>query len=212
MPDAKIDTKTYFKTFGTDLKNHLHRTQQVELSVNKALKLFSRIGESAEEFAARCAAAADAKADEEQAKITVSLQKKADTVEAAIAKAQDRVEEREVDVSTRKRDTVLSGLGSLAGAVLGGRKNARSIAAGMKGVLSKGGQVSRTTQRVETAKNRVEDKTLALEDLEADLADQLVDIDDRWQIVAAEVETLEVGLEKTDITVDEVALVWIPTS
>ena len=53
LPDAKIDTKTYFKTFGTDLKNHLHRTQQVELSVNKALKLFSRIGESAEEFAAR---------------------------------------------------------------------------------------------------------------------------------------------------------------
>ena len=123
-----------------------------------------------------------------------------------------RVEELEVDVSTRKRDTVLSGLGSLAGAVLGGRKSASSIARGMKGVLSKGGQVSRTSQRVDTAKNRVEDKALELEELEADLADQITEIDDRWNAVAAEVETMEVGLEKTDITIDEVALIWIPTA
>ncbi|MEL7207875.1 MAG: hypothetical protein AAGK32_06520, partial [Actinomycetota bacterium] len=212
LPDAKIHTKTYFRDFETALKNHLHRSQQVELSVNPELKLYSRIGETPEEFAARCAGEADARADEERAKLTEKLRKRADRVEAAIAKAQDRVEELEVDVSTRKTDRVLSGLGSLAGAVLGGRKSASSIARGMKGVLSKSGQVSRTQQRVETARNRVEDKVDELEELEAELADQLLDIDERWDAAAAAIETMEVGLEKTDITVDQVALIWVPTA
>ena len=211
LPEAKIHTKTYFRTYATDLKNHLHRSQQVEVLVNPELKLYSRIGESAEEFTTRCAAAAEAKADEEQAKITEKLRGKSDRVKAAIAKARDRVEELEVDVSTRKRDTVLSGLGSLAGAVLGGRKSASSIARSVKGVLSKRGQVARTSQRVESAQNRVDDKLAELEELEADLADQIVDIEDRWSAAADTVETLEVGLEKTDITVDDVTLVWIPT-
>jgi hypothetical protein len=212
LPEAKIHTKTFFKTFATDLKNHLHRTQQVELQVNAELKLYSRIGESPEEFATRCRAAAEARADEEQAELTEKLRTRSGRVEAAIAKARDRVEELEVDVSTRKRDSILSGLGSLAGAVLGGRRSARSLARAASGALSKSGQVTRTGQRVETAQNRVEDKVEELEELGAELAEQLVEIDDRWNDAAAAVETIEVGLEKTDITIDEVSLVWIPTT
>ena len=212
LPEAKIETKTYFKTFATDLKNHLHRTQQVDVFVNPELKLYSRIGETSDEFATRCGVEAESRADQEQAKITEKLRGRSERIEAAIAKAHDRVEELEVDVSTRKRDTVLSGLGSLAGAVLGGRRSARSITRAASSALSKGGQVSRTSQRVETAQNRVDDKLVELEELEADLADQLVAIDDRWNDAAAQIETLPVGLEKTDITVDEVSLVWIPTS
>ena len=212
LPEAKIETKTYFKTFATDLKNHLHRTQQVDVFVNPELKLYSRIGETSDEFATRCGVEAESRADQEQAKITEKLRGRSERIEAAIAKARDRVEELEVDVSTRKRDTVLSGLGSLAGAVLGGRRSARSIARAASSALPRGGQVSRTSQRVETAQNRVDDKPVELEELEADLADQLVAIDDRWNDDAAQIETLPVGLEKTDITVDEVSLVWIPTS
>lgn len=212
LPEAKIETKTYFKTFASDLKNHLHRTRQVDVFVSPELRRYSRIGETSDEFATRCGVEAESRADREQAKITEKLRGRSKRIEAAIARARDRVEKLEVDVSTRQRDTVLSGLGSPAGAVLGGRRSARSIARAASSALSKGGRVSRASQRVETAQNRVDDKLVELEELEADLADQLVAVDDRWNDAAAQIETLLVGLEKTDITLDEVNLVWIPTS
>ena len=105
---------------------------------------------------------------------------------------------------------MLSTIGSLAGAVLGGRTSARSIAREVTGALSKGGHTSRTEQRKATAQHRVDEKEADLADLEADLAEELVEIDDRWAAAAADVTTLEVGLEKTDITVDEVVLLWVP--
>ena len=49
-----------------------------------------------------------------------------------------------------------------------------------------------------------------LEDLENELAEALLDIDDKWDDIATDIETLQVTLEKSDITVEEVALVWIP--
>lgn len=45
--------------------------------------------------------------------------------------------------------------------------------------------------------------------LEQRLADELTDIDARWQEVAAEIEEITVGLERDDIDVTDVALVWV---
>ncbi len=38
-----------------------------------------------------------------------------------------------------------------------------------------------------------------------------MEITERWNDAAREVQTIEIGLEKTDIAVDEMALVWVPT-
>ena len=69
---------------------------------------------------------------------------------------------------------------------------------------------ARTAQRLESARNRLGERVDAVEDLEEELADAILEIDERWQEAAEDVAPLEVGLEKTDIQVDQVALVWIP--
>ncbi len=56
------------------------------------------------------------------------------------------------------------------------------------------------------------EKSDDLEELEAKLADSLIEIDDEWNDRAEMIEELAVGLEKTDITVDDLMIVWIPTS
>jgi hypothetical protein len=48
-----------------------------------------------------------------------------------------------------------------------------------------------------------------LAELEQRLADELADIDVRWREVAAAVEEVTVGLERDDIDVTDVVLVWI---
>ena len=46
----------------------------------------------------------------------------------------------------------------------------------------------------------------------AQLTDDLADIVARWDDLAAQVEPLEVPLEKSDVSITATALVWIPTA
>jgi len=65
--------------------------------------------------------------------------------------------------------------------------------------------------RAEAAAARVADKQEDLDALEAQLADEIGDIAAKWQDDAAVIETVQVPLEKGDIAVQQVALVWVPT-
>ena len=55
----------------------------------------------------------------------------------------------------------------------------------------------------------MQDKVDAIAEIEQDIVDEVADIDDKWEDIAAEIKTLEVGLEKTDISIDDIALVWV---
>ena len=69
---------------------------------------------------------------------------------------------------------------------------------------------SRARQRVETAREKVDDRAEDLRALEQDILDELGQIDASWTSRAEEVEEIEVGLESTDVDVDPLSLVWIP--
>jgi hypothetical protein len=49
-----------------------------------------------------------------------------------------------------------------------------------------------------------------LEELETELAQEVTDIDAKWMATAKNISTLQVGLERTDVKVTQLALVWIP--
>lgn len=209
---ARIDTKTFFKTYGTKLKNHLYRSQQVEMLANPKLKLYSRPGESIEDFTKRCEEFADDKADEESAKLRDKYEAKVDRAELAMAKAEDRVRELELAQETSKKNELLSGAGKLLGAFLGGSKRglAGRLARGLGGASSKRSTTQRAAERLATAENRVDEAAAKLDELEDDLEDDLLEIGIKWNDIAQGIETLEVGLEKVDIVVDDVILAWLP--
>ena len=79
-------------------------------------------------------------------------------------------------------------------------------------VLTGRGRSGEASQRVETAQNRVEEREQALADLEADLAVDLTAIDDEWAAKAAEIETVDVPLERSDVKVTSLVLAWVPTA
>ncbi len=211
LPDAPIHTKTYFSKAQTALKNHVYQHETTTLYHNPHLKLFSRVGESEDEFRARCAKAAEDQVDAEADKLRESLESKVDRIKAAIAKAEDKVREVEADAKGRGKDELLSAAGDLLGGLLGGRKSTSSILSGVRRASSKRREGGKAAERLATAQNRLEEKVDDLEELEEELAESLMDIQDDWADKAEDVQELEVGLEKTDITVDDLALVWIPT-
>ncbi len=210
LPTAKIHTKTLFSSAQSKLKDRLYRNESLELFRNDELKLTSRVGESREDFEQRCVAEAGERADEDVAKLRTSLEKKADRVRAAIEKAEDRIRELEHDVSSRGREQALDIGMSVLGSVLGGRRSTRSILGGARRASSKGRVKANAEERLQTAENRLAEKVDELDELETELTDALFEIQSDWDDRAREIEVLEVPLEKTDISVDEFALVWIP--
>lgn len=70
---------------------------------------------------------------------------------------------------------------------------------------------SNAAERVATAKNRLAERVDELEDLADALRDALQDSQDAWDTAAGDIVEYEVGLERTDISVEDLVLVWIPT-
>jgi predicted RNase H-like nuclease (RuvC/YqgF family) len=83
-------------------------------------------------------------------------------------------------------------LGSAGGAA--GRRS-RSAAAG---------------DRVQAQENKIQQLHDQLEDLEQQVADDVQEIDTKWDAVAADIGTLSVPLERSDVNVTQLALVWLP--
>lgn len=216
LPRAKIDTVTFFRGVERDLKASLLRAQEIEVFVNRELKTYSRVGETEAEFRERCRDVARAEADREAAKLRDTFESKMDRVRTAIARAEDRVEQYRADAKTRSSHEVVSVVGDLLGAFLGGKSSAGSIAGRLgrsaRGTSSRRGQTTRTKQRLEGAQSEMERRAEELEDLETDLQDDLVDLVERWNEVAEQVEPFRIGLEQDDVSIDEVALAWVPTA
>ncbi len=210
LPKADLHSAAFFKEIGELLHEHLYRTRTVRIFRNKALKLYSRVGETKDAFAARCDTAAEAAEDAAVAELRERFGKRIDRIQEALARAEDRLEEVRVDQSTRKTDEIVSGVGTLLTAFLGGRRGSRSLAAGLRRASSKRAQTRRVGQRLSTAVSKVEDKQEELEALEEELAEAVLALDETWAEKALAVEEVEIGLEKSDIRVAEVALVWIP--
>jgi hypothetical protein len=80
----------------------------------------------------------------------------------------------------------------------------------LRGAASRRGQSARTSSRLEAAESALGDRQQDLQDLEAELLEEVTEVNDRWEAIGKEIETVEVGLEKSDVTVQEVALAWLP--
>ncbi len=215
LPDAKIKNKTYFSSAQKAIKDHLYSNQELELFYNSELKLYSRIGETRDEFESRCEQAADDGADKDADKLRKVLAKKIDRVNASIKKAEDKLREIQFDAISRKKDQQTSAVidiaGGVLGSLLGGRRSTRSmITSGVRRSQSKGRMAQKAAERLKTAEHRYNDLLEDRDELEIELGDDLNDIQDEWAEKIHEIESVTVGLEKTDIRIDDVALIWIP--
>ena len=211
LPQATVSEARFFAQTAKDIQRHLVERRLLELQRNRALKLVSRPGESPDDFAQRCDAAAQERADAEAAKIRDRLEAKRDRLDKALAQAERRVEELDTDTRTRQANELVSGAGAVLGALFGGRRSTRSMATAIGGAASRRGMTARTAERKQTAEEKVDATKDDLAQLEQEILDEVADIDERWKATAAEVDTLTIRLESTDVRVLETRLVWVPS-
>ena len=207
LPGAPIKEQAWFRGSASDLKEYLYREETVTLRVNRELKLYSRPDEAEAAFGERCRAVADEAKDAEVAQIRERLSSKIDRLHASIAARQDRIAEMQADVADRRDQDLISIGSSVLGRILGGRGSATTIARSAGRAATRGQSAA---QRIETIENRINEDDLKLEDLEDDLREAVTTIDEEWNQKAGAIEPFEVGLEKNDISVDELSLLWLP--
>jgi hypothetical protein len=203
ITDAAIDTKAWWAELKRALTDHLVRTRTAEILVNRELGVYGRVGETREEFAARCVAAADAKADA----ATAALRTK---YEARLAKMRDRIGAAAEDAAMAEADhqaqfqaSVAGAVGGLLGGLLGGRRSRTSIATEAR-------RQAKSSARVGAAEGKVNALQGDLAALESDLAAEVTALDTEWMAKAERIEALPVPLEKTDVRVADLRLLWVP--
>jgi hypothetical protein len=195
MLPAEAGAKTWWNGIRTALAQELVRTRAIEIPANPDLKLYGRVGESEADFAVRCSAAAADAGDRQVATVAQRYQRKSEAL-------QRRIDRAAADVD-RKRSTRTS---TVASDVIGGLFGRRS-------------SFSASARRAATANARLDaaqDKLAVLEDEIASLQEQAqAEIDAiraDWDAKAAAITVLQVPLERTDVTVASIGLLWVPTA
>ncbi len=212
LPQAPLGEARFFRDATAQIQRRLVDRRTLEVQRNASLKLYSRPGETPEQFAQRCDESAQAEADREAAKIRDRLEARAERLRTAYELAQRRVEELDAAEKSHQATELAAGAGAVLDALLRGRRTARSIATKIGSAASRRGVTTRAAERRRTAEERVQQKADELADLEQELLDEVAEIDAKWQDKATDIETISIRAESTDVRVAELAVVWVPAT
>ncbi len=142
------------------------------------------------------------------AKLAGRYETRIDRVRDQISTADARVRELDAEASAKKQEEVMSGAGDLLGALLGGRSRSNPLGK----AASRRAATEKAEARADAAAAKLTAKQADLVELEDELAEALAEISNTHLHLAEEVEPVKIGLEKTDVRVAEVKLVWVPVS
>ncbi len=210
VPTAPTGKAQFFRSAARDLKAYLAREQTLTVYRNTDLKLYSRLDEAPEAFGHRCAVVAQDLADKEIAQVAARFKTRLDRERRQAEDAARRVDDAEVDASSRRNQELLAGAGAVIGALFGGRGGVRRAAWSMQGVASRRGMTTRSSQRLVTLREKLADEQADLADLQRDMEEAIREVDLEWAHRANAIEEVKLTLTSTDVTVDEVVLLWVP--
>ena len=180
-----------------DLENWLYHEHELTLYKCKSLSLESAPYESKSDFMVKVS---DKLSDEKEHAIE-ALQERYAKKEKVLT---DRLDRHVQSVEKEQADTTSSFLNvgiTVLGALLG--KSRASIGRAGTRVLKERGDVARANERVDKVQQDIKD-------LEDELEDKIDDLTDEFDIDKVEIEEVLIKPRKTDIRVNDIAVVWRP--
>ena len=196
LPEAPIGDKGFFTGIEKAITEHLYRSRTTTVLRSPDLRLYSRIDETEEAFAARSPRPRTPPATRPRPSCGPSTTARLARAREAMGAAEGRLNQATASADTARNDELVRGAGSVLDVFLGGRRSLRKITTTLGGAGSRRGRSGTAQARVAAAADRVTDKRTTLEQLEQDLADELLDLAATWDDRAATIEHFEIPLEK----------------
>ena len=212
LPKAAATAKSY-APWQKAFVAWLAQSQKLELYRHGALKLTSGAGESERDFRIRVQGAQrearDAAVEELRRKFAekrARLEEKVRRTEQSVQREQNQVSQADTQTAISVGATILGGLSGLLG-----RRTISATTLGRATTAARGAtRSSKEREDVKRAQENVDVAKQALEELDAQIAEEAAAIAARFDADASQIETVSLAPKRGQISVHGVALGWVP--
>jgi hypothetical protein len=211
LPAAAANARNY-ATWQKAFTAWLGSGQKLDLRRHAGLKLTAAPGESERDFQIRVANAQREKRDAEIDVVRRTYAEKRARLETALRRAEQGVQREQGQASQAKLQTAVSFGATLIGALLG-KKTLSATNIGRATTAARGvGRAYKESEDVGRAQQDVGAAQKALDDLDAQIAEETAGIAARYDADASNLETISLAPKRGQIVVQTVALGWNPQS
>ena len=209
LPAFAMNADNY-KGVEDDFEDWIYRNERVNVFYAPMLKEYSKMGESEGDFRGRLSHEAREMRDEAVNALRKKLQKKIDTKEGQLDRAEATLAREESEASNAKMQATGNVVGAVIGMIFGKRKMSASTVNKGRSAANSYSRSRKQSQDVHRAEAKVEGLLDEIADMEADMRAELNDLADRFDPMLLELETAQVKPYKKDIDVKSVSLLWVP--
>ena len=209
LPAALSAAKSY-ASLGTALKNHLARTAKLTVFTAPAIDAVSRPDETEGEFRVRIAQQVREWRDKEIDRISDKSAAKLASLNDRIARARQKVEKEKAEAKNKSMQTYVS-IGTAVLSAILGRKVASSTTVGRAATsMRSASRATRHQADVVHAEEALSDLEEKLATLEGEVSEELEKVRLQANPDRLVLESIEIAPKKTEISVDDVVLAWVP--
>ncbi|MBA3270574.1 MAG: ATP-binding protein [Acidobacteria bacterium] len=209
LPPAAANPKKY-ATWTKDFTQWVGQSQTVELLRSASTKLVSMADESERDFRIRLQTTQREQRDVEMTRLREKYAAKIAVLDDRVRRSEAAVQREQQQASESKMQTGVSMAATIFGAMLG-RKAVSATTLGRATTAARGmGRIGKEAQDVERARTEVLAVTARRDDLSRALETELQAIADRWDARDEPLERVLVKPKRGGVTVQLVALVWLP--
>jgi hypothetical protein len=209
LPGALVAPKAY-ATLATALKGHLARTARLGLFAAPSIDAVSLPGETEGEFRVRVGQRVKEWRDRELDRLRDKHAAKLASLSDRILRARQKVEKEKAEAKSRSMQTYVS-IGTAVLSALLGRKVASSATVGRAATsMRSASRAARQQADVAHAEESLTELEEKLAELEAKVAEELDEVRFQSDPERLVLEPIEVAPRKTDVSVEEVVLAWVP--
>jgi len=207
VPAAALSPRNH-RAWSSALEDHVYRTASVNVMSCPALKIKAAPGGTESEFRAHIAQALREKRDAAVDALRARFASKLATLEDRERRAEQKLERERTQASSETVSSALSVGGSLLGALFGGRRSSamRKASTAARSV----GRVGKERADVAHAEADVDALKDQVAAMHAELESEIGRIEAELDPNTIRVEIVPMHPKKTDIAVEDMALVWCP--
>jgi phosphoenolpyruvate carboxylase len=198
-----LNDASELKSLEKDFIDYAYHSAELKLPSNSALKLVAEPGMSADEFRTQCTEVARKERDAAATKLKQQYKKKMTAVQKKLTKEERELAQDETELSARKMEEMATHAENVFGLFTGSRRRVTTS-------LTKRRMTAQAKADVEESVEAIAAFKQELEALEAQMAEELDDINEHWEDIADDIEETTLKPLKKNVRVDIFSVAWFP--
>ena len=200
-----IENASSLKEFERKLKDYLYHNKKIEMYKCPKLRLESDIEDTIDDFTMKVENELKEKQELEIEKLEKKYNTKYNRLEDKLQRLEIKLEKEKSDVTSKTTDTLLDIGMSIFGAFFG-RKG--SVVSKGASALKKGGRVMKEKQDVQHVEELIQEVHNDMNELKETLELEIEKIQNKYDISNYEIETFHIKPRRSDVTIEDIALLW----